>query len=208
MSGHVVLIGDSVFDNAAYVPGGPSVIGHLKRLLPNDWQATLVAIDGATVSTTFDQLETIPTDASHLVLSVGGNDALWTAGNLFSDSALDVRDALAKLGATCRDFADEYGRLVDKLRSLRKPLAICTVYDTVPGLEDAELAGLCVFNDTITRKAISIGAPLLDLRIICNKSSDYSSVSPIEPSASGGGKIARVILDALMSDAAQCSVFA
>ncbi len=48
MSGHVVLLGDSIFDNAVYVPGEPSVIEHLRRILPRDWDATLLAIDGAT----------------------------------------------------------------------------------------------------------------------------------------------------------------
>ncbi len=31
---HIVLLGDSIFDNARYVPGGPSVIEHLRRGLP------------------------------------------------------------------------------------------------------------------------------------------------------------------------------
>ena len=31
---HVVLLGDSVFDNSAYVPNEPDVIEQLKRKLP------------------------------------------------------------------------------------------------------------------------------------------------------------------------------
>ena len=42
MSQHLVLLGDSIFDNAAYVPGGPSVIEHLRRILGGDWRATVV----------------------------------------------------------------------------------------------------------------------------------------------------------------------
>ena len=76
MSGHIVLIGDSIFDNASYVPGGPSVIEHVRRCLPRDWEATLLAIDGATVSGVEHQLTRMPKTASHLVLSAGGNDAL------------------------------------------------------------------------------------------------------------------------------------
>ena len=44
---HVVLLGDSIFDNAAYVPGGPAVIEHLRKELPPGWKGTLVARDGA-----------------------------------------------------------------------------------------------------------------------------------------------------------------
>ena len=31
---HVILLGDSIFDNDRYVPGGPSVIQHVQRNLP------------------------------------------------------------------------------------------------------------------------------------------------------------------------------
>src|SRR5262249_20871634 len=43
---HVVLLGDSIFDNDRYVPGDPSVIKHLRRALPHGWRATLLAGDG------------------------------------------------------------------------------------------------------------------------------------------------------------------
>ena len=42
--GHVVLLGDSIFDNALYVPGGPAVIDQLRRELPAGWSATLLAV--------------------------------------------------------------------------------------------------------------------------------------------------------------------
>ena len=43
---HIVLLGDSVFDNAAYVPGDPDVRTQLQEKLPKKWKATLLAIDG------------------------------------------------------------------------------------------------------------------------------------------------------------------
>jgi hypothetical protein len=36
---------------------------------------------------------------------------------------------------------------------------------------------------------------VIDLRLVCDRPADYSHVSPIEPSAAGGGKIARVIAE-------------
>ena len=39
-----------------------------------------------------------------------------------------------------------------------------------------------------------------DLRNLCREASDYSSLSPIEPSAAGGGKIARAIVSAVLGD--------
>ena len=44
---HIVLLGDSIFDNGAYVqPGEPAVVEQLRAILPNSWKATLLAEDG------------------------------------------------------------------------------------------------------------------------------------------------------------------
>jgi hypothetical protein len=40
----VVLLGDSIFANAAYTHGEPDVLAHLRRVLPPDWRATLCAV--------------------------------------------------------------------------------------------------------------------------------------------------------------------
>jgi hypothetical protein len=47
---HVVLLGDSIFDNGAYVPGDPDVVTQLRGILPDGWKASLWAIDGAIIS--------------------------------------------------------------------------------------------------------------------------------------------------------------
>ena len=64
MNGHIVLLGDSIFDNAVYVPGGPSVIEHVRRVLPRNWEATLLAVDGATISSMERQFTRMPDGAS------------------------------------------------------------------------------------------------------------------------------------------------
>ena len=56
-----------------------------------------------------------------------------------------------------------------------------------------EVTGLCLFNDVILREAARAGAPVVDLRLVCTEAADYARSSPIEPSAVGGGKIARAI---------------
>ncbi len=146
---HIVLLGDSIFDNALYVPGGPSVIEHLRRLLPAGDRATLIALDGATVSSVFRQLERIPSDATHLVLSAGGNNALWMAGNIFSQPATDVRSALQHIAKLLTEFKTEYRRLICDLRELRLPLVTCTIYDSVPALIRRKLLG-SAFSTTLS----------------------------------------------------------
>src|SRR5208337_5604674 len=43
---HVVLLGDSIFDNARYVPDRPPVIQHVLAALPTRGKASLLAVDG------------------------------------------------------------------------------------------------------------------------------------------------------------------
>jgi hypothetical protein len=52
------------------------VIEHLRKRLPNHWRATLLAVDGSVASGVSRQLGGLPADATHLVVSTGGNNAL------------------------------------------------------------------------------------------------------------------------------------
>jgi pentose-5-phosphate-3-epimerase len=79
---HIVLLGDSIFDNAAYVHGSPDVITHLNSILPQDWKATLLAVDGSISTDVIGQIRKIPESATHLVVSAGGNDGLSRADSL------------------------------------------------------------------------------------------------------------------------------
>ena len=47
---HLVLLGDSILDNAAYTNGGPDVVTQVRGLLPKPWKASLLAIDGSTTN--------------------------------------------------------------------------------------------------------------------------------------------------------------
>ena len=76
MSHHIALLGDSIFDNQTYTAGEPDVVTHLSQLLPSPWRATLCAVDGATTNELKSQCPRTPSDASHLVVSIGGNDVL------------------------------------------------------------------------------------------------------------------------------------
>ena len=79
---HVVLLGDSIFDNSAYVAGGPDVVRQLQARLPAGSRASLAARDGARIADVAPHLDRIAPDATHFVVSVGGNDALDQLGVL------------------------------------------------------------------------------------------------------------------------------
>ena len=82
----IVMLGDSVFDNGRYVPGEPDVHSRvseqLKLFYPNS-ELTFVAEDGAVIRDVFErQIQKIPEDATHVALSIGGNDLLGLSHNL------------------------------------------------------------------------------------------------------------------------------
>jgi hypothetical protein len=104
----------------------------------------------------------------------------------------------------------DYRTAVSSLSRLGLPLGVCTVYDAVPGLEPPLKAGLSLFNDVIVRLAAEHRLPVLDLRLVCDQPQDYSSLSPIEPSGRGSAKIARGLIDLLLThefDSPRCVVY-
>ncbi|MBT2519882.1 SGNH/GDSL hydrolase family protein [Arthrobacter sp. ISL-28] len=192
LPGHVVLLGDSIFDNKAYVGADPDVVTQLREGSPPGWKATLLALDGDVISGVHRQLQALPQDATHLVISAGGNDALSFA-HLLQMPATSVTEALSLLASAQDRFAADYDGMAEAVLSAGLPSAVCTIYDTPPsGPEYRTIrTALAIFNDCITRAAFARGLSLIDLRLICNQDADYAN--PIEPSARGGEKIAHAI---------------
>jgi GDSL-like lipase/acylhydrolase family protein len=193
--GHVVLLGDSIFDNASYVAGAPDVVRQVLQRLPQGSKATLAAVDGSTIGDVRRQLRRVPADATHLVLSVGGNNALGSS-DFLGAPARSTAEALSDLADIGDEFERGYLAILTDVLAHELPPAICTIY--YPHFPDASLqkvavAALMVFNDCIVRAAFAYGLPLLDLRLICTEEADYAN--PIEPSALGGEKIARAIVE-------------
>jgi lysophospholipase L1-like esterase len=197
---HIILLGDSIFDNAAYVPGEPCVIEQLSALLPSSDRASLLAVDGHVAADVADQLLKLPADATHLVLSVGGNDALG-ATDCLSEPVRNMMEGLSVLAAIRESFQREYGAVISALKATRKPVCICTIYEAIPNLPRELRTALALFNDTIVRGALAAGFTIIDLREICTEVDDFSELSPIEPSAKGGNKVAAAIADRVLSDA-------
>ena len=193
---HVVLLGDSIFDNARYVPGAPCVREQVEEALPTSWRVTLLAVDGATTYSIPEQAEKIPADTSHLVLSVGGNDALQASSRL-RGVCRSFPEAMQTLAEIRDAFLENYRLALNVVLSHRLPTMICTVYDRIPGLGRGDQAGLALFNELILREAVCRKLSVIDLRLVCDRASDYSRISPIEPSAEGGAKIAAAIARAV-----------
>jgi lysophospholipase L1-like esterase len=194
---HVVLLGDSIFDNAAYTGGAPDVVRQVRKRLPPGWRATLGAVDGGTTESVREQLRRLPRDATHLFVSAGGNDALGHIDFLGAPVG-STAEALLGLADIADQFERKYLHMLADVLARGLPTAICTIY--YPRFPDATLqkvavTALAVFNDCIIRAALVHGLPLLDLRFVCTEEGDYAD--PIEPSARGGEKISRAIVEML-----------
>lgn len=192
--GHVVLLGDSIFDNARYVPDRAPVIDQVRQALPTGWLASLLAVDGHTCEDVARQLKHLPAGTTHLVVSAGGNDAL-SESTLLREAACTVGEALHLMDEVRTRFRASYRDMLRQLAVVGMPTAVCTVYDAIPGLGPAEQTALAGFNEIILREAFGFWLPVIDLRLVCDRPADYSHVSPIEPSVVGGAKIARMIAE-------------
>jgi len=197
---HVILLGDSIFDNAAYVRG-PDVVAQLRDALPRDWRATLLAVDGAVTTSVLRQLERIPEDATHLVLSVGGNDALGHV-SLLERRASSGGEVLGWFAGATEEFATRYRALLARIAVTTRDeqrVTVCTVYNGNLGgaMQRPATAAISMFNDTISRAARERGWPVLELRDLFTDAADYAN--PIEPSVRGGAKLARAIAEQVLS---------
>ncbi|MEA2604602.1 MAG: hypothetical protein QOF89_5594 [Acidobacteriota bacterium] len=190
---HIVLLGDSVFDNGAYTGTEPDVITHLRSILQAGWAATLCAIDGSTTLDLAAQLPRVPREASHLVVSIGGNDALLNADILATEVG-STTEALELFDERVQAFETSYRQAIASVLRLGRPTAVCTIYNgNLPDPQQARVArvALMMFNDVIYRVASEHHLPVIDLRLVCTEPEDYAN--PIEPSGHGGAKIAQAI---------------
>ncbi|HKE04068.1 MAG TPA: SGNH/GDSL hydrolase family protein [Blastocatellia bacterium] len=191
---HLVLLGDSVFDNKAYINDGLDVIAHIRRQIPADWKASLRAVDGSVIENVRKQVLDLPNDATHLIISVGGNDAILNA-DVLRQKVASSAEALDKLADVAGEFEYHYREMLQSVLRLKKPTVVCTIYYPripEPFIQKIAVAALTIFNDVIIRQAFQEGVPLIDLRLVCNEDSDYAN--EIEPSEKGGGKIAKAIV--------------
>jgi hypothetical protein len=109
-----------------------------------------------------------------------------------------MAESLMQLADIRDEFQMRYRAAITEVVQTGLPTAVCTIYDPrYADLTQRRLGAtaLTILNDVITREAVRLGLPLLDLRIICDEDADFAN--PIEPSSHGGWKIAGVIVSLL-----------
>jgi hypothetical protein len=195
-SEHVVLLGDSIFDNAAYTGGEPDVVSHLRSVLPAHWRAELLAVDGARTGALAAQAARVTDAATRLVVSIGGNDAL-AHQDLLAMSARSSGEVLRAIAERAAAFEAAYRSALATVLRLRRDTTLCTIYNGNLGEPTATAARIALmpFNDVILRVAAEQRLKVIDLRLVCRLPAYYAN--PIEPSGPGGRKIAEAIARAV-----------
>jgi hypothetical protein len=177
------------------------VLRQLEGLLPEEWSATLHAVDGDRIEDVPSQLARVPDSATHLVLSVGGNDALGHI-DVLQQPARSVAEVLDSLATRVEPFEAAYRALLLEVVGRGLPLTVCTIYNgnfPDPRVQRLTRTALTLFNDAILRAAFAHELPVIDLRLVCSDPADYAN--PIEPSVQGGARIAHAIVRALLEPA-------
>ena len=202
MSQTILLFGDSVIDNKYYVGENEnSVLEHLQNISNDEF--IQIALDGDTTRDVLDkqlQVSTIK-DASKIILSVGGNDLLQNLSFLYKSNFENVNEGLICLqNQIFQPLTERYEAIVKVLSSYRANLLLCTVYegdlgrtDEFRGVLDSSKIMASSFNDIVYKTAKKFNADVLELRQILTESDDYAN--PIEPSHTGGEKLANAITE-------------
>tara|TARA_Y100000591_G_scaffold315615_1_gene323383 strand:- start:140 stop:850 length:711 start_codon:yes stop_codon:yes gene_type:complete len=229
MSKNIFLLGDSIIDNKSYVQDGElEVAEHLRYLTTkdensdNETKIKKIAIDGFTMSDLIENsLNTEDLgEATHIVVSIGGNDLLHNISFLQTTSDLSrimgKGAMIGKWGAKelnptrnkvfeetyfeiIQPFKQQYETIVANLSNHRANLLLCTVYegDLVDSDEFSDVINssktmVSIFNDIVYRTANKFNVDVLELRNIFTSPQDYAN--PIEPSHIGGEKLAQEII--------------
>ena len=216
MTPRILLIGDSVIDNAAYVAAGePDVATQVFELLP-DATIELRAVDGSVTSEVIEQQLHDLAEDDLVVVSSGGNDALRHVGLINGEGSLPFGFALSDLWGLLQTpdllvvrllshvrqiqstFRKDYAELLDRVVGCRRRVLCLTIYDpafVAHGMsadqQAAAEAALSLFNDVIQREALARACRVIEMRTLFDDPQDFAN--PIEPSMIGGAKIAGAI---------------
>ena len=121
MDGHLLTLGDSVFDNTVYLESmEKDGEAWLKEMLPN-YHHTFLALDGATTDTVYTQLDyvedavkKVDTPITDIALSIGGNNLL-SQSYVLDLPARAIIDGMSAFRQIQEKFDREYTKLIAKL---------------------------------------------------------------------------------------------
>jgi len=178
----VVLMGDSVLNNANYVPDGKSVYDNLNTKFS---KIINVAKDGATIRDLYSQLDKIPVNLNnsdtYIFISDGGNDILNT------QKELNNKDII-KLFNSYMEFLK-----ILRIKLGNAKLNIMNLYLPTNPRYQSYKSSIDQWNKLINKYSNKIGEMynVVDIHSLLTNPEDF--VYSIEPSESASNKIANLI---------------
>jgi len=193
---HLVLLGDSTIDNGNWT-SGPCVTDQVRQQEP---LTTMCALDGALIAAVCEQVRSSPEDATHYIVSVGGNNATGATTTVLGEVG-DAEEAIIRLHTFVQTFELQFSSMIEQLVQAihGKPLIVCSCYNpcfaafdvTTVGQEAANTT-MALIADAILRVATRFKLPVIDWRRVMTQVEDFAN--PIEPSSIGGAKMASCIV--------------
>ena len=176
---NIILLGDSVLNNSAYVSNGRSVSDMLR--IQNDHVYNF-AKDGSTIQDCYDQLDKIPYELNstntYLFLSVGGNDILTTVNRL------DIDNLFSKFIILINTIKTKFNKA---------NIIVLNLYMPANPRYNSYKTSVTTWNDMISdySETHNVSYKILDLYTILSSPDDF--VYDIEPSEKASEKIANNI---------------
>ena len=181
-SNALILLGDSVINNANYVPADKSVVFLIKEKIPKTYN---FAADGALIKNLYGQLDRIPADlllnkkTTTAVISAGGNDIL---------EATQPAD-LHKLADELMDFLKAFKTKFPQITNIN----ILNLYQPANPKFESYSTIITKWNDILEKGAANQIVPYKVGDIYALVSGPEDFVYGYEPSIPGGQKIATLI---------------
>ena len=179
----VVLIGDSILNNSAYVSANQSVPDLLSKELVGNTVYNF-AKDGSTINDCYTQLDKISTNLNNsntsIIVSCGGN-------NILNSRSLKPKDM--------NNLFNEYSKLLKsiKTRVPKASLYVLNLYTPTNSHYLSYHSAIEQWNQQLTRNKSRLRYKIIDTSslLVTNKDFTYN----IEPSKRGGKKIVEAILN-------------
>jgi len=184
----VILLGDSIFKNNAYVPYGSSIEAQLKNRLP-DKELLCLAQDNSSIMDVYKQVEQIPEEYKNsntiIFLSIGGNDILQNYVYDYND--LDNMELL-NIGFK------EYKKLIQTIhREIpNAKLVVVDIYYPDKSRFKEFYPVIKEWNKLIYEYAKTQNIGVIKISSTLKGADDFSFA--IEPSSIGGNKIVNELL--------------
>ena len=170
----VVLIGDSMLNNSAYVSHGESVPDLLSKKLVGNATVYNFAKDGATIADCYSQLNKLSFDSNTTIfVSCGGNNILNSR-----NQSLDITNLFA-----------EYSQLLKSIKTClpNADLYVLNLYMPANGHYTSYKQMIDQWNKLIDDNASSFGYKVLKTTDLLVAEEDF--VYGVEPSFKGGKKL-------------------